>query len=169
MKWTTSPFTTQQQMSVEFLAKCKGLKFKHVSTKGGQEFNTLLLGRHTDFVAGSGSHIPYLKQGVFRMLLVFNQDERDPNYPDIPTLKELGCEDCAPGYYLVLGPKGMPPGISKKLVETFRKVTEGSDFQKLLANHNVPYDFKSQELLEKDIPAQYEWWKNYFKETGVIK
>jgi tripartite-type tricarboxylate transporter receptor subunit TctC len=160
---------TQQQMSVEFLAKCKGLTFKHVSTKGGQEFNTLLLGKHTDFVAGSGSHIPYVKQGVFRMLLVFNQDERDPNYPDIPTLKELGCEDCAPGYYLVLGPKGMPPAISKKLVDTFRKVTEGPDFQKVLANHNVPYDFKDQAQLEKDIPAQYEWWKNYLKGTGAIK
>jgi len=169
LSYGSSGTYTQQQMSVEFLAKCKGLTFKHVSTKGGQEFNTLLLGRHTDFVAGSGSHIPYVKQGVFRMLLVFNQDERDPNYPDIPTLKELGCEDCAPGYYVVLGPKGMPPAISKMLVDTFKKVTEGPDFQKVLANHNVPYDFKGQAKLEKDIPAQYEWWKNYFRETGALK
>ena len=160
---------SQSSMGVELLAKCKGLTFKHVPTKGGAEFNTLLLGRHTDFVAGSGSHIPYVKQGLFRMLLVYNQDKRDPTYPDIPTLKELGCRDVPPHSYIVLGPKGMPAAISKKLVETFKKVTEGPDFQKLLANNNLPHDFKDQAQLEKDIPAQYEWYKNYFKETGAIK
>ena len=63
----------------------------------------------------------------------------------------------------------MPAAISKKLVETFRKVAEGPDFQKLLAGNNLPYDFKDQAQLEKDIPAEYEWYKNYFKETGAIK
>ena len=103
------------------------------------------------------------------MLLVYHQDERDPDYPDVPTLKELGCQDSPPINYVVIGPKGMPPAISKKLVETFKKVTEGPNFQKLLASHNLPYDFKGQAQLEKDIPAQYEYFKNYFKEMGVIK
>jgi tripartite-type tricarboxylate transporter receptor subunit TctC len=169
LSYGSSGTYTQQQIAVELLAKCKGLTFKHVSTKGGAEFNTLLLGRHTDFVAGSGSHIPYVKQGVFRMLLVFNQDERDPNYPDIPTLKELGCGDVPANSYIFIGPKGMPPAISQKLVDTFKKVIEGPDFRKLLANNNLPYDFKDQAQLEKIIPAQYEWYKNYFKEAGVLK
>jgi tripartite-type tricarboxylate transporter receptor subunit TctC len=160
---------TQQHLAVELLAKCKGLTFKHIPTKGGAEFNTLLIGRHTDFVAGSGSHIPFVKQGLFRMLLVYNQDQRDPDYPDIPTLKELGCPDVPPNSYIVLGPKGMPADISKKLIETFKKVIEGPDFQKLLASHNLPYDFKDRAQLEKDIPAQFEWYKNYFKEIGAIK
>jgi tripartite-type tricarboxylate transporter receptor subunit TctC len=169
LSYGSSGTYTQQQLAVELLAKCKGLTFKHVPTKGGAEFNTLLLGRHTDFVAGSGSHIPFVKQGLFRMLLVYNQDKRDPTYPDIPTLKELGCRDVPPHSYIVLGPKGMPAAISKKLVETFKKVIEGPDFQKLLADNNLPYDFKDQAQLGKDIPAEYEWYKNYFKETGAIK
>ncbi len=160
---------SQSSMGVELRAKCKGLTFKHVPTKGGAEFNTLLLGRHTDFVAGSGSHIPYVKQGLFRQLLIYHQDERDPKYPDIPTLKELGCRDSPPINYIVIGPKRMPPAISKKIVETFKKVAEGPEFQKLLADNNLPYDFKDQAQLEKEIPAKYEWYKNYFKETGEIK
>jgi len=155
--------------AVELFAKCKGLKFRHIPTKGGSEFYTLLLGRHTDFVAGSGAHIPYLKQGVFRMLLVYNTDKRDPNYPDIPTLKELGCQDVPPNNYMVIGPRGIPSAMSKQLVETFKKVTEGPDFQKMLANANLPYIFKDREQLEKEIPAHYECFKNYFKEIGVKK
>jgi tripartite-type tricarboxylate transporter receptor subunit TctC len=169
LSYGSSGTYTQQQLAVELLAKCKGLTFKHVSTKGGAEFNTLLLGKHTDFVAGSGSHIPFVKQGVFRMLLVYNADIRDPSYPDIPTLKELGCSDVPAGYYMVIGPKGMPNSISKKLVDTFRKVTEGPDFQSLLANNNLPYDFKDQAQLEKEMPAHYQWFKDYFKEVGAIK
>ncbi len=169
LSYGSSGTYTQQQLAVELLAKCKGLTFKHVSTKGGAEFNTLLLGRHTDFVAGSGSHIPYVKQGVFRMLLVYNQDERDPNYPDIPTLKELGCGDVPAHSYIVIGPKGMPPAISKKLVDTFKKVIEGPEFRKLLANNNLPFDFKDQDQLGKIIPAQHEWYKNYFKQIGALK
>ena len=169
LSYGSSGTYSQQQLAVELLAKCKGLTFKHVSTKGGAEFNTLLLGRHTDFVAGSGSHIPFVKQGVFRMLLVYNQDERDPNYPDIPTLKELGCEDVPAHSYIVIGPKGMPPAISQKLVDTFKKVIEGPEFRKLLHNNNLPFDFKDQAQLEKIIPAQYEWYKNYFKQVGALK
>jgi tripartite-type tricarboxylate transporter receptor subunit TctC len=169
LSYGSSGTYTQQQLAVELLGKCKGLTFKHIPTKGGAEFNTLLLGRQTDFVAGSGSHIPFVKQGLFRMLLVYNTDNRDPNYPDIPTLKELGCQDVPAGYYMVIGPKGMPAPISQKLVETFKKVTEGPDFQKMLANNNLPYDFKNREQLEKELPAHYEWFKNYFRETGAIK
>ena len=155
------------RMCVELLAKCKGLTFRHVPTKGGSEFNTLLLGRHTDFVAGSGSHIPFVKQGVFRLLLVYKTDRRDPEYPDIPTLKELGCEDVPPGYYMVIGPRGMPTAISNKLVDTFKKVTEGPDFQKLLAGNNLPFDFKGREELEREIPMQSEWFRNYLKKIGA--
>jgi len=169
LSYGSSGTYTQQQLAVELLAKCKGLTFKHVPTKGGAEFNTLLLGRQTDFVAGSGSHIPFVKQGLFRLLLVYNTDKRDPNYPDIPILKELRCQDVPAGYYMVIGPKGMPVAISKKLVETFKKVTEGAVFQKMLENNNLPYDFKDRAQLETEMPAHYEWFKNYFKETGVKK
>jgi hypothetical protein len=36
-------------------------------------------------VAGAGQHIACLKQGVFRMFVVYNAEKRDPKYPDIPS------------------------------------------------------------------------------------
>jgi tripartite-type tricarboxylate transporter receptor subunit TctC len=160
---------TQQSLAVELLAQCKGLTFKHVPYKGGAPANTALLGKHLDFVAGSGQHIMYVKQGVLRLLLLYNTDKRDPNFPDIPTIKEIGCQDY-PGHGMILvGPKGLPGAIAKRLGETFKKVAEGPDFQKVLTSFDLPYDYRDREQLEKEIPPEYELIRDYLKKIGVKK
>jgi tripartite-type tricarboxylate transporter receptor subunit TctC len=160
---------SQQQIATEIFAQCKGLQFKHLPTKGGSESYTMLLGKHTDFIAGSGQHIMYVKQGLFRMLVLYNTDKRDPNSPSIPTLKEIGCPDNPAQGYCVVGPKGMPEAISRKLSETFKKATAGPEFQKLLASYDLPYEFKDGTQMEREFHAEYEWYKNYFKKIGVKK
>ncbi len=156
-------------LGIEVFKECKGLTFKHVPTKGGAEANTQLLGKHVDFVAGAGQHIPYLKQGVFRMLMSYSVEKRHPKYPDVPTLLEIGCSDPPPVGYVIMGPKGIPQDISKKLGDTFRKVAERLAFQKILADWDLPYDHKDRLQLEKEIPADHEWYKNFLKKVGVKK
>ncbi len=160
---------TQQHLAMELFRQCKGLEFKHVPTKGGAPANTQLLGKHVDFVAGAGQHIQYVKQGVFRMLMVYNTDNRDPNYANLPTSKELGCQDAPALGYIVVGPKGIPDPVYRKLTETFKKVTEGPSFQKLLANLNIPYEYKDGKQMEKDVPAEYESYKTFLAKIGAKK
>ena len=160
---------TQQHLATELFRECKGLTFKHVPTKGGAEANTALLGKHTDFVAGAGQHISYLKQGMFRMLVVYNTDKRDPNFPNVPTLKEIGCPDAPALGYIVVGPKGMSPAMASKLDETFKKVGESPTFQKVLTNFDLPYDYKSRSELEKAVPLEYEAFKTSLQKVGAKK
>jgi len=156
-------------LSTEVLARCRGLKFKHVPFKGGAPANTALLGRHLDFVGGVGQHMQYVKQGVFRMLVLYQTDERDPNFPVVPTLKELGCQDFPATGYLLMAPKGLPGPVYEKLAMAFRKTTEGPDFQKLLKQLEIPYDFKDRFQLEKDLPKESELYKNFLKEIETEK
>jgi tripartite-type tricarboxylate transporter receptor subunit TctC len=156
-------------IAVELFAQCKGLSFKHLPFKGGAPANTALLGKHTDFVAGVGQHVQYVRQGVFRMLVVFSAEQRDPFFPYIPMAKELGCEDVPPNLYVLVGPKGISDSVYKKLNEAFKKAVEGEDFRKLLENLTIPHDYKDRSQLEKDIPAQYEWYGNFLKKMGVKK
>lgn len=160
---------TQQHLATELFRECKGLTFKHIPTKGGAEANTQLLGRHTDFVAGAGQHITYVKQGVFRLLVLYNTEKRDPNFPQVPTLKEIGCPDAPALGYIVVGPKGMPPAVTKKLEETFKKVSESPTFQKVLTNFDLPYDYKGSTQLEKDVPLEHESFKNSLQKVGAKK
>ena len=160
---------SQQHLAVDLFAQCKGQHLKHVPYKGGAEAITAFLGKHTDFIAGSGSHIPYVRQGAFRLLMVYNATKRDPSYPDIPISRELGCEDYPADGLMVAGPKGLPDPIVKKLKDAFKTVAESPEFQKLLVQINLPYDYKDGADIDKEAPANYEWFNAFYKKIGLIK
>jgi tripartite-type tricarboxylate transporter receptor subunit TctC len=153
-------------LSIELFAECKGLKFKHVPFKGGAPAATALMGKHLDFVVGSGNHIPLVKQGVFRMLVLTSAEKRDPDFPNVPTMKEIGCPEPPTIDYLVVGPKGMPAAVSKKLGETLKAASETPEFQKILANFNLPYVYKDRAQIEKRLPEAIAWFKRTIKKMG---
>lgn len=160
---------SQQHLAVELFGQCKGLKLKHVPFKGGAESNTALLGKHLDFVAGSGQHVRFVKQGVFRVLMIYNSNKRDPNFPQIPTQTEIGCPDYAANAMMLAGPKGMPDAMVKKLEDAFRKVSESPSFHKLLDQFDLPYDYRGRTELEKEIPLQYDAAKDLLTKMGFRK
>jgi len=156
-------------LAMELFAKCKGLTFKHIPFKGGAEANTALLGKHLDFVGGSGGHINYVKQGVFRMLTVFSMENRDPEFPNIPMQKELGCEDVPPNTYLLIGPKGVPNPVFQKIHDAFKRASEQPEFKTVMKNQNLPYEYKGRAQLEKELPTQFEWYRVNLQKWGVGK
>ncbi len=160
---------SQQHLGVELFAQARGLKFKHVPTKGGIEAITQLLGKHTDFLAGGGQHLTYVRQGAFRLLVQLNAEKRDPKFPDVPMLKEIGCPDAPALGFIVVGPKGIPENVCKKVSETFKKIADGPAFQKILESFDIPYDYKDQAQMAKDIPAEYEWFKVFLEKFGAPK
>jgi tripartite-type tricarboxylate transporter receptor subunit TctC len=167
LSYGSSGAYTQQHMAVELFSQCKGLNLKHVPYKGGAPANTALLGRHTDFVAGSGQHMQYVKQGVFRMLMIYNAEKRDPDYPNIPILRELGCPDAPALGYIVVAPKGLPEPAYQKLLAAVKKVTDGEEFQKLLKHLDLPYEFKDGKTLEKEVVAESAWYKEFLPKMGA--
>ena len=116
LTYSSSGPHTQQQIGVEAFARCKGLVFKHMPTKGGSTANTALMGKHVDFVAGSGSHILLVEQGQFRELVTFHIDARDPKRPDIPVMKDIGCPPTnPPSGMIVVAPAGLPDAVAATL------------------------------------------------------
>lgn len=169
MTYASSGTNTQQQIGVETFAKCKGLSFKHVPQKGGSGSNTQLMGGHVDFIAGSGSHLPFVQQGEFRELVVFHRTTPDPTKPGIPIMSEIGCPPSNPALgMIVVAPKGLPADVAKKLEETLKKVTQEQSFQDLLKKYNLPYTYKSAAELKADLPKEIDWYKQYLTETGMI-
>lgn len=158
---------TQQQLGVDVFRQCKGLEFRHIPSKGGAEANALLIGKHVDFTAGAGQHIQFVRQGRFRMLVLFNAEQRDPAFPSVPTMKEIGCPDAPALGYLLVAPKGLPPQVSARLSDAVRKVVEGPEFQKTLANLEIPYDYKDRLQLEKEIAEHSRFYKGLLETLGV--
>jgi tripartite-type tricarboxylate transporter receptor subunit TctC len=170
MTYGSSGINSHHGIPIQLFAQCKGLVLKEIPYTGGSESVTAMLGKHTDFHCGTGSHIPYVIQGKFRMLFTTLTDKRNPEFPDVPTLQELGCPDIpSTNTHLVLAPKGVPDAVANKLADVFKKVSEGDDFQGMLKKIRLPYNFKTRAQLEKDLPEEVAYFKEYHKKTGAKK
>jgi tripartite-type tricarboxylate transporter receptor subunit TctC len=167
LSYSSSGIGANQQLAVEYWAKQAHINIKHVPYKGGAPACTALLGKHVDFTAGAGIHLNYVKQGIFRMLAVTSAEARDPDFPDVPTLKDLGYKDLPPQQYILLAPKGLPAPISKKLEDGFRQAVHSAEFKKSLKNLSVPFSFKDRRELEAEFPKTYEFYGQVMKDLGL--
>ncbi len=169
LSYGSSGMYGRAHLAIEVFRQCKGLTFKHVPYTGGAPANTALLGKHIDFVAGTGQHLQYVRQEAFRLRMVFSAEKRDPHFPDIPMLKDLDCQDIPTQGGVLVGPKGIPDAIQKKLGEAFKKAIDTPNFRKTLENFYLIYSYKDGDQLAKDLPPQYEWYRTFLLKMGVKK
>jgi tripartite-type tricarboxylate transporter receptor subunit TctC len=167
VSYSSSGIGANQQLAVDYWAKQAQLSIKHVPFKGGAPACTALLGKHVDFTAGAGIHLNYVKQGIFRMLAVTSAERRDPEFPDVPTLKDLGYKDLPPQEYILLAPKGLPAPISKKLEDSFGRAVHSIEFQKSMKDLSVPFSFKDRRQLEAEFPKVYQFYGQVMKDLGI--
>ncbi len=113
-----------QHVCTELLSKVSGAKLTLVPFSSTPENLTALMGGNVDLAVSFG--LPGLgKSGMVRPLAI-SDTERSPDYPDVPTLMELGyptkCANCALTYNSVAAPSKTPEKIISKFVEAHRKV-----------------------------------------------
>jgi tripartite-type tricarboxylate transporter receptor subunit TctC len=103
-----------------------GASFVSVPYSGSPQNLEALLRGDVGFISDTSIWSPYIANGQVRMLAI-NMPNRVANFPDAPTLKELGYP------YLraiqgVIGPAGMPEDRRKKLEDAFRKALAAPAF-----------------------------------------
>ena len=79
--------------------------------------------RHTMLQADSTAWKPLVDAGQTRLLAIWTA-ERSKNWPDVPTLKELGYPFVFDSPFGLAGPKGMDPKVVKVLHDAFKKALE---------------------------------------------
>ncbi len=171
LSYSSSGTGNSAHLFAEHLSKQTNVKFKHVPFKGGAPAYTALLGGHVDFTIGSGSHVPYVKQGVWRMLVIAHQEERDPNFPDVPTWKELGYKPLPGGAssLVLLAPKNLPDPVYQKLASGFTQAAYAPKFRKILESRDMPFVFKDRRKLETELPKDYKSAAEFLQELGLVK
>jgi tripartite-type tricarboxylate transporter receptor subunit TctC len=165
LTYSSSGVGGAMQLDIEFLAKQAKVRFKHVPFPGGAPANTALIGGHVDFTAGSGSHLSYARQGVFRMLVL--EGKRNPEFPDVPTITDLGYKEVPSSRYLLVAPKGMPAPIYKKVEEVFSQAAHSPEFRKLLDKLDYEFAFKDRSALEAEFADRYKFFDSLLTEMGV--
>jgi tripartite-type tricarboxylate transporter receptor subunit TctC len=108
-------------IAAQMLFKAAGVKFTPLPFSSSPELLTALAGGNADLsiawgLGGLG------KSGLIRPLAT-SDDSRLPDYPNVPTLKELGYGIKYTTLELGMsGPAGMPQNVVSRLVDTYDKV-----------------------------------------------
>lgn len=128
-------------LGVEQITARDGIKLTMVPFKGGTETNAAVLGGHVDLQADSTVWRPLVDAGKLRLLNVWTE-KRNPNWPNVPTLQELGYPFVFDSPFGIAGPKGMDPAIVEKLHQAFKKAMADPKARDVAAK----YDFAERYL-----------------------
>ena len=139
---------TSLHIGMEQIATLAGIKLTQVPFKGGAETNAAVLGQHTMLQADSTGWRPLVDAGKLRLLMVWTS-ARSPNFPNVPTLKELGYPMVYDSPFGIAGPKGMDPKIVAKLHDAFKKALDDPAVVATLAKFDMVPNYKNTEDYKK--------------------
>jgi tripartite-type tricarboxylate transporter receptor subunit TctC len=159
---------TSLHIGMEQIAALAGIKLTQVPFKGGAETNAAVLGQHTTLQADSTGWRPLVDAGKLRLLMVWTS-VRSPNFPDVPTLKELGYPMVYDSPFGIGGPKGMDPKIVAKLHDAFKKAIEDPAVIATLAKYDMVPNYKSTEDYKKFVVEITDSERKVIDTLGLAK
>jgi tripartite-type tricarboxylate transporter receptor subunit TctC len=116
------------------LAAEEGVEVTFVPFTGGTPATTALLGGHVMCAVVAGEVLPSVRDGSLRLLALLNRDKSD-EFPDLPTLPELGYSWGIRPWVGMGGPPGLPEAVAARWTDALIQGTEAPDF--LAAMRNV--------------------------------
>ena len=149
-------------------AKAK-IRLGHVPYASGAESIPSMLGGHIEAVVAHPSELlPHVKAKTVTVLAVF-EDQRNPNFPDAPTFKELGYDVSMGVYYPIVAPKGMPADVKAKLFKAAKDAMETPAFSAQAKERGYNLEIKDPETLRKELWTAYRENGQLVNELGMGK
>jgi tripartite-type tricarboxylate transporter receptor subunit TctC len=116
-------------VSAMAFAKETGIKIRHIPYKGGTEAKAALAGGHVEVTFVTPPEVASLvKAGKLRMLAV-GSDHRDPNFPEVPTAKELGVNLSLGVWRGLCAPKNTPSDRIAVIAKSFKNAVLSEQFK----------------------------------------
>ncbi len=140
-----------------------------VPTTGAAPSITELLGGHVDVVTCS---LPEAKSqldaGLIRPLAIMS-DERDPAFPDVPTLKELGINWSSGTWRGLAVPKGTPADIINTLYDACNKIASSTEFKDFMAKRGFGIKIRDPQEFAQFVKEQDSVWKTILELGGYVQ
>jgi len=132
-----------------------GAAITMVPYKGASPALTALLGGHVETSTLSYSLIsPHIKAGKLRALLI---SQKVPDFPNIPTLKQLGYKrDIMSVRFAFYVPVGLPDSVKKVLIPALEKSIKSPEAVNIVHQLGAIEDFVPGEEFKKMMTDEYE-------------
>ena len=157
-----SPFA---RIIMELIAEKEGLQIDYIPTKGGTGMVQLVLGNQVDAAYSGGIHFRY--PGKFKTLAVVTS-QRQAQYPDAPTLEELGYGLNGDAPTVVAFPKGTDKAIIAKMATAMEKAAASDDMANISAKIMMPVNFAGTDAAIKFIDGSTAANAKMIKDSGYV-
>ena len=152
----------------ELLNSVAGIDLLHVPYKGSAPAVTDLIGGQTHLLIDAGTVLlPQIKGGRLKALAVTGA-RRDPNLPDVPTVREQGLGGMeALGFQGLVGPAGMPKEVVDKLAAELRKVLASADVKARFAGAGSDVQPRGPQEFAAYVKGEAERWSALIQQRGI--
>ncbi|XAH25609.1 tripartite tricarboxylate transporter substrate binding protein [Xylophilus sp. GW821-FHT01B05] len=125
---------TSTHLNGELMNQVAQLDMTHIPYKGSAPAVQELIGGQTQILIDAGTVLlPQIKGGKLKALAVTGP-ARDPQLPDVPTVRELGLPGMeAVGFQGLVGPAGMPREVVERLAAELTRVLAQADVKSRFA------------------------------------
>lgn len=155
IRYSTAGPGSPQHLVMERLALKEKIKWTHIPFEGGAPAVSALLGGHVEACSQTTEWKKQVEAGRLRLLAVYGE-KRMIDFPDVPTLLELGYEIVAPSLICIAGPKGLLPQIVETLHGAFKKAMEDPDFIRVSRQLDQPTIYRGPQELTKHVVKMNE-------------
>jgi tripartite-type tricarboxylate transporter receptor subunit TctC len=156
----------------EMLAKEAGIKMEQVPFLGSSESAAATLGGHIQllFASGPSDVKELIRSGKLRALAVSGEKRlSQPEFANVPTLKERGLDVAFTVWHGVAAPKSLPEDIKNKLAQGFEKIANDPEFINNLESMGLTVEYLGpKESTEKWI-AENKQMNAIVKESGIAE
>jgi tripartite-type tricarboxylate transporter receptor subunit TctC len=115
LSYGVSGFASAGQMVTESFAQLAGVKFQVVPYKGASQSQLDVVAGNIDFATPTVTSASAQLQGGTVTGIAQTGGERLPDYPNVPSFKELGYDLVATNWFGLAGPAGLPAEIVQKV------------------------------------------------------
>ena len=153
---------------VNILAKLSGAEFTMVPYTGATPALTAVRGGHVESaVLALGTMTGHLRSGALRGILTSN---KSPDFPDVPTLAELGYQEPFFGIWTAFfAPAGVPPEVTRTLVPALERAIRAPAVEAKLKPLGILPDYASPEKLIAEIRDEHRRVSELARQAGLVK
>lgn len=144
-----------------------GISLNHVPFQGGAPANNALLGGHIDYKFDVVSETAEMHRAGKARIIAVTGSQRDPQVPEVPTLKEAGVNMEATAWFAMYGPAGLKGEALTRLEKAMMKITRSPAMKEKMTKLGYePIGSSSAELAAAQ-KVDLARWEKPIKATGV--
>ncbi|MDF2524051.1 MAG: hypothetical protein K0R31_1692 [Clostridiales bacterium] len=151
------------------LEQNQNIKFNHIPFEGAAPAVTALMGKHIEAVTvNSGEVKAGVDAGKLKILAVMTP-ERDPAFPNVPTLKESGINLEFSGWGGFAVPKNTPKEVRDVLSSALQKAASTDEFKKFIAERGMIVKYRNSDDFKKFVDDQFVYFNDLLSKMDLGK